>query len=479
MIKNYLFLICFILSGQLMATDYLMYIGAGGEDEKKDGTIFDSSIQEMAKYTKRTPNLKFNIALNGGHAKTEAIINKSFQNAETKSQFQASDYERLIQTYKTKLENNEIVSGDQLMIYVDTHGGENNGKFKTHSVASSSGRVNNFDTLSGNSSINLDELEILTKLAKAKGVKMAIVDVSCHSGSTLALADENTCVISSTGPHHYGYTSFSQNFIANMAKGKNLEEIFLKTRSLHTAPALPMISTPAGNEATATLYDKITPFLYYFGKHDKLSPYLAKNQGERLQCIANTNYNSLLDTINEIEELNTVSRKILWWKRKKKKVDLTNLKNLLEVYKKGIDHVQEKMNDLTTDNLNQKEKFRSTSLAIEYSWKSLLTTNFNSLISDLEKRVARETNPSDIEQLNGIISVYTQANARKTELISKQPNLGDLSIKEEKIRNEILANFSNAAAVGVEERKLFSALYQRAEKDQAENKANACKNFKL
>jgi hypothetical protein len=303
--------------------------------------------------------------------------------------------------------------------------------------------------------------------------------VSCHSGSTLALADENTCVISSTGPHHYGYTSFSQNFIASMSKGKNLEEVFLKTRSLHTAPALPMISTPAGNEATAILYDKITPFLYYFGNHDKLSPYLAKNQGEYLQCLANANYNSLLDTINEIEELNTVSKKILWWKRTKKKIDLTNLKNLLETYKKGIDHVQEKMNELSTDDLNQKEKFRSTSLSIEYSWKSLLTTDFNNLIADLHKRVERETDTSNIEQLNGIISVYTKANARKNEIISNQPNLADLSIKEEKIKKEILANFFSAAAIGTEERKLYSALYQKAEKDQTENKANACKNFKL
>src|SRR5665648_109207 len=141
------FVLFFAFSAKILATDHLMFIGAGGEDAKKDSTIFDTAIVKMGKYVNQSKGLKVDIALNGGHAKTEAIINQFFFNAETKSKFQASDYQRLIKSYKTKLEKNEMVAGDQLMIYIDTHGAQKQKGDTTHSVATTGGSVSNFDTL--------------------------------------------------------------------------------------------------------------------------------------------------------------------------------------------------------------------------------------------------------------------------------------------------------------------------------------------
>jgi hypothetical protein len=465
-------LICFTFSFQALATDYLMLIGAGGEDAKKETTIFDNTIQNMAKYVERTPGLKVNVALNGGHAKTEEIINKSFPNAETKTSFQAADYKRLIQNYKTKLENNEMVSGDQLMIFIDTHGAQKQKSFKTHAISTSGGSATDFNTLSGSSNVDLDQLEVLKKLAKDKGVKLAIIDASCHSGNTQSLADDNTCVISGTGPNHYGYTTFSQDFSAAMSKGKNLEEIFLKVRKQDTTPGLPMISTQAGQEVTSLLYDKITPFVYYFdAKNDKLTPYLKKTQDEEVQCLSN--YNTLISTINEIEELNTVSKKVLFWNVKKKKVKLKNLKKLLESYENSMVSIQQQMKAVGANRLNQKETFKTPTQSVEYSWKELLTTDFNPLINDMKGRLQTEQLESNRTLLKDLITVYERASARKEELLKTQPDLREIPAKEAEIKRSIDANYFTAAAIGTEERKLYSALYK------TDDKPNPCKDFKL
>lgn len=465
-------LLCLSFSLQALAIDHLMYIGAGGEEKNKVETIFDSAIKNMGNYVNRTPGLKVDVALNGGHSKTEALIKDSFIGAETKTDFRASDYERLIESYKNKLNNNEMVAGDQMMIYIDSHGARKLDPQNTHNIATSGGSATNLDNLSGSTMVNLDQLKSLRDLARSKGVKMAIIDTSCHSGSTLDLADENTCVISSTGPNHYGYSSYSERFTAAMSSGKNLEDLFLDLRKDDSTPALPMISTPAGREATNILYDKITPFLYHFdSKNDKLTPYLKKNRGNESQCIAN--FNSLMDTINAVEELNTKTQKILWWKTKIKKVNLTKLKNLVSKYQSSMRYVEDEVKKLDIDRMNKVETFKTNAQRADYSWREILTTDFQKSIDGMKTRLAKENVDSNKELIRDLISVYTQAMAKKEELLKNHPDLSLLPIKEEAIKKSIDSNFFTAAAIGVEERKLYSALYKKSAK------ANPCKDFKL
>jgi hypothetical protein len=449
-----------------------MYIGAGGEDKNKVDTIFDPTIKNMARYVKDSSELIVDVALNGGHAKTEALIKSSFLDAETKTNFLAADYERLIESYKTKLNNNEMVAGDQMMIFIDTHGAQKVGSENSHFVATSAGSANDLNNLSGSEVVNLDKLQSLRDLARAKGVKMAIIDGSCHSCNTLALADSNTCVISSTGPNHYGYNSFSQKFTSSMSSGKNLEDIFLDVRESDTTPALPMISTPAGQEVASILYEKITPFLYHFdSKNDKLSPYMNKKQENESQCISN--FNSLMDTINAVEELNMVTKKVLWWKTKIKKVNLTKLKSLLREYKNSMIYVEDEMEKLDTARLNKMETFKTTRQRASYSWKEILTTDFQKNIDGMQTRLLAETNDSNRELIKDLISVYTQAKIKKEELIKTHPDLLHLQEKEATIKNSINSNFFTAAAIGVEERKLYAALYKKS------IAPNPCKDFKL
>ena len=98
--KNLISFVTLCFSLQAHATDYLMFIGAGGEPAKQSTTLFDPTIKNMATYVNRSPELKVNVALNGGHSKTEEIIKNSFPGAESKTNFQESDYKRLIENYK-------------------------------------------------------------------------------------------------------------------------------------------------------------------------------------------------------------------------------------------------------------------------------------------------------------------------------------------------------------------------------------------
>lgn len=457
-----------LLTFNALATDHLIYMGAGGEG-KKDSTIFDPSIQNMANYVAKSPELKISVALNGGHSKTEKIIESSFLNAVSKTSFLASDYKRLIDSYKSKLEKNEITSGDQLLIYIDSHGAENTGPSKSHTIATSEGAPTNLDSLTGSTTVDLDELIILKDLAKSKGVKLAILDMSCHSGNTQNLADENTCVISATGPKHYGYASFSTNFSAAMKKGKTLEDIYLEVRAQDTTPALPMISTQAGEEVTKFLYQRITPFLYYFdATNDKFTPFLEK--GSPIQC------QEFIQDLESVEKLLTSTKNILGFKKKHKSIDIKVLKRLILKYENSYNELKAEMKMLDTQRLKKVESFKSSTQSANYTWKELITTDFKLFINNMQLRLTAEKVPYNQDLIKGLISVYEQAETKKNILLKTMPDLRDLSLKEAAIKAKMSSQYAQAAAIGTEERKLYSALYKSY---QSSLTPNPCRDFKL
>lgn len=483
--RNKLFALFFLLlSFEALSADYLMYLGAGVEPDASDDTMFDKTIGKIGTYVKSNPGIKVDIALNGGHYLTEQLIEDSFPEAESKSRFLESDYKRLIASYKLKLEKNEIKSGDQFMIYIDSHGAKKSNTYKTHSISTSS----DSSDLQGATTVDLDQLEVLKNLAKNKGVKMAIIDNSCHSGNTLALADDNTCIISSTGPNHFGYGPFSERFSGSMERGRNLEEIFLSSRLNDRTPALPMISTKAGLEVNSSIYETITPFLYNFEPaQDKLSEYLEENSTEEKQCAANKNFNSLFETINRIESLNSSTNKILGSANPPQSNDLSKLKILLQEYKKSLDLVKNEVRQLDSKRLATKESFQGqakvgifrVSIVHEYSWKELLEMDFDFLIQNIQDGMKGETDKSSLAEYKAMTSLYTLASAKKDELLAKHPDLLTIESKMEGVKNLIKSNYGMSVAIAKEERKLYSILYNKAQLNKAESQPNPCKNFKL
>ncbi len=471
-----------------LCSDYLLAIGAGGEDPNLPTTIFDSAFKNLSGYVQSSPGLKGDIALNGGHSTTEGIRD-SFPSNVGKSSFYSDDYQRLIQTYKTKLENNEMVQGDQFMIYIDSHGAAKVGNQNTHYIATSGAGASNLKNLEGSKLVDLEQLEVLKKLAKEKGVKMAIVDMSCFSGNTLALADDNTCVISSTGTNHYGYSSFSDNFSEAMKKGKSLEEVFLEVRANHNAPAFPMISTEAGLAMNSLIYDKISEFLFNKAKStDNLTDYLVDNHSEQKMCIANQKYNSLLKTIDDIEKLNTVTKKSLWGETyTSKEVDLSNLKNLLQNYKKSLDTAAVKMRELDTDRFNRLEYISAsvqinqytTTMDEPFKWKDLINSNYDKIIETFKTKAADPTIDvlTKTETLTAL-AYYQKAKEKKEEIIKNNPDLLLIPAKQEEIAKSIGDTYDIARDIATEERKLYQTQYKSFQKQKPDTQ-NACQKFKL
>jgi hypothetical protein len=473
------------------SASYMMIIGAGGDPEGET-TIFDKTIKNLGAYVKENQAIKVEVALDGGHSKTKAIIDSSFPSAISKSDFEERDYRRIIQTYKTKLETGEIKTGDQLLIHINSHGAERSEDSKTHKIATSAGTATNLNTLAGSIVVNLDDLEILKKLAKEKGVKLAIIDGSCYSGNTLVLADDNTCVISATGSNHYSYPTFSENFSAAMKKGKNLEDVFLAVRAQDGVPQLPMISTSAGQAVAALIYDKITPYMYYFDEYeDKLMTYLLANHSNYQQCIADKNFTSLMDIIKLAENLRSDTSKSFFLGDKKKVNDLGHFKESLEKYKKSQDQVREKMRQLGVDRLQLKETFHvsakfggyQTVYDKDYTISELITSNFPSLIAALEERLSTEKSDSAITQYQGLKSLYLQAQARKEALFKEQPDLESILAEEEGLKKSIESYYGLVYQIAYDERKLYDALYKNFQKKELKNTetehANPCKSFKL
>ncbi|MBV2169670.1 MAG: hypothetical protein KUL82_13280, partial [Bdellovibrio sp.] len=97
---------------------------------------------------------------------------------------------------------------------------------------------------------DLNELKELRDLAEKNGVQLAILDFSCHSGSSLALATDKTCVVSGAS-HNLGYVNAGQYIGKSLKSGTNLEEAFLSARMKKGAlsPGTPQISTEAGKKA--------------------------------------------------------------------------------------------------------------------------------------------------------------------------------------------------------------------------------------
>lgn len=472
-----------------LSKDFLMAIGAGGEEPTKTDTIFDDGIKGLGEFVKRNPDMVADIAFNGGHSVTTALMQSEFPANVGKSDFLATDYRRLIAKYKAKLESGEMKPGDQFMIYVDSHGAEKQDEFKTHSIATSAtSGMANLNTLEGAQLVDLDQLEVLRDLARAKGVKMAIIDGSCHSGNTLALADDNTCVISATGPKHYGYGPFVTSLNKAMTPGKTLEEAFLQAREDDYTPNLPMISTTAGGDVNYTLYKKITPFLYHFDDtNDKLMPYLKSNTSQVAQCIANNNFASLMRTINRIEALSVTTKKILFFTTKTQGLDLSELKSLLKDYKKSMELVTQKLSSLDLDRLQKVEsipvKASTSKYEVKYTrdltWSDLMNSDYDKLLQQTNERLATETDPLNKVSYMGSIDLYTKAKAKKEEVLKNNPDLITAMNSEADIKKSITSNYFTANKIAVQERKLYSALYKKAQRDNYPNEKNPCRNFKL
>ena len=495
MIKKFFCLLSLALLNNVYAADYMFVIGGGGEPmTDKSGnpmrtTIFDTNLSNLGSYKKTRPDLNSKIIFNGGHSETENIIAKNFtSNERVAAAFEKEPYVNQIADYEAKIKSGQIKAGDKILIYVDSHGAirSNNGEL-THQISLGKSPLKNYDKLGGNI-VSLDTLKNLSDLAAKTGVKLGILDFSCHSGNTIDLKNENTCVISSTGPNHYGYggseATFGGQFVKKMEKGKSLEEVYLSARANFQDTSFPMISSPTGLEIHNQLYSLITPYLYYFDDTaDKLKPYVLKTSSTSEMCMDRRNFQELEEIVDKVDSLSSFLRDSEFSSSTAK-----DLKSYLKTYQQYIEDIKKQQIDLGRENLKKREDF-CTEYTIGtkakpikkkecsyYTWDQMVSIDYDNILKYFNEQLKLKKGNEYKEQLATIQNIQN-AKARSLELKAKYPDLKNLDKKLNDLADKEKKTYDLAFKISKGLQKMYSDMY--ALKQSENTQKNPCKDFVL
>jgi hypothetical protein len=475
-----MFLILFSCS--LFAQEkYLAVMGAGGEP-KTSGTIFDQGLKSMGDFVKKNSHYKLDLHFNGGHTTTEQIAREKFSHFDESNYFTAKSFEETIKNYEDLIQSGKITSKDQILIHINTHGSEK--VDLTHQISTSEGAITDYNTLGSKATVSLDRLKKLTDLAQTKGVKLAIVDLSCHSGNTLSLANSKTCVISGTGSKHFGFGgsyegTFSNRFNNLLEKGKSLEEVYLAARADHFDLSFPMISTPGGIEAQSKLYDPVTPFLYfYMAKADKFIPFIEEDFFKKNGCLIDEQHLALINQTQSL--ISTV-------KNESTKDAVREFQRAVSEYYSFIDDLKEQMAKSGYTVMKNRLSFCSSILAdpkqnikegkecVNYfTLEQILTLNFDQIFKYYTERL-KEGTPEDKAHMMAILESYKKAKTWKEHIIKENPYYAQISTfwsswPQLEAKTQQLARSVNKA-----QQKVYLELYNRTKS----SAPNPCRDFIL
>lgn len=445
-------------------TNHMVIMGGGGEPHKNykgqpnEETIFDRSLEALGAYSKN-PHVKTTIAFNGGHEKTEEISRRHFG---IQKPFDSQEFLRMITQYKQKIERGEITNKDQILINILSHGAKKSPGELTHQIAAN-GVVTDFNDMAGTSNVSVDALKSLVDVATREGVKLGIIDYSCHSGNTLALANANTCVIASTGPDHFagaGTYAFGTVVSEALKKGRTLEEAYLEARSRFNDVSFPMISSPAGKEVQEKIYTPMTPYLYYHHPNqDKFIPFME----EKVSAGADScDLDEGISTI--MKEVQSVSR----FQIDKESLDeLREFQKAVTEYNSFLKELKEKMRIHGLGEIGKKHKLCSGSTCITYSTKEIALGRYEQTIKFFESQ--------DPKGYKDQINIARQALVLKEQILRDSPGVKDSarfwsSFPDLQRKTSILE--SN---VGKHQRTLYQLMYQQSQA----SGPNPCRDFKL
>lgn len=223
---TYIFFAIFSFSIVTHAENHLVYFGGGVSQDSEDA-IFDKSLKDTLAYA-RERNLKADFFYS--RKSPQGIT--SAEKAQLK-EFSPQSFEDKINDLVTEIKKPEgkIKSGEQVLVYLDTHGYIEDGKF----LVSANGKLVDVEILRG-----------LIDAAEKKSVKLGIIGATCFSGSLMKYRTPNTCIITASQPDKIGFYGDPLS-LANAVKADNLETLYLqKRRENIKGPSQPMISTEAG-----------------------------------------------------------------------------------------------------------------------------------------------------------------------------------------------------------------------------------------
>ncbi len=461
-----------------------LFLGGGGEP-KGDTTIFDQSLQEFAK-VKKTLSLDVTASFNGGHATTEAIISNELYLPNRS--FTTTDYQSLIRTYINKIKNGGISSGEKLLVIVNTHGLPQAEGDETHKILTNETQVYNntgvIPTLDG--AVSMDSLKELITVAREKNIKLGLIDFSCHSGNSIKLADDNTCVISAAGPNNYAFSSFPTYFFRQIGRGKSLEDIFLQARSDENSTAFPMISSDIGKKVDQKIYDLFSPYLLFREAadgtvYDKLTPYFDSLIAGNNICKRESDFSQLIAEIQALQQIpgklanesSEVNGLIEGLKTYKKSQDL--FLNDINIVDSPLFNTKVIINYGTTKKDNKGHLIYNTS---SVTWRDALFAYPDSNLDYFNDRLKTTKNKAERVEILGYIEKLKKISELRASIQQKHPEFGKL----DEINKRISTNYQHlqiqAKVVGTLSTKVYEQLYQQ-EKQKKENMdaRDPCRDF--
>ena len=478
MIKSLSLIVLLTATSMAHAENHLLVIGGGGEPAR-DTTIFDNGMENLGKSLEKA-NWRYEVSFNGGHADTEKILKKHYPNPSAPTtNFTQEKYAQLIEGYKKKILSGEIKSGDQLMIIVNTHGASKSAGQLTHRVSASGGAATDLNELAGSKLVSLDDLQEIVKLTNDRGIKLGIVDLSCHSGNTLALKKNapNTCIVTASGPVHYGFAgsvAFPDKFLAALKPGKNLEEVFLEARLNSSDSGYPMISTSENDKIVNDVYNNITPYLYYYSPSaDKMTPYVLANANQEQMCRRDEEFKDLMSKLDELKSV---------MKSKKNSFNADKLIDLLNKYKASQDKVLKATMVLGTYKLDNVENFPVpanssyvlSNFKIKYTWKELIALDVDDSIATFEKFKKFSESKKGKDDNQAVIDFLKLVRTKKQQILTQNPQLKNVKKETEEIVKQIDKSYAMANKIALQEKVYYEELYRRS---QTNNSNDPCKKI--
>jgi len=470
-----------LFSFNLMAESHIVYLGAGGEPAG-DETIFDNGAKLFVNFYQRNKeNYKAIVAFNGEHEKTDSIIRKGFKNAEIKDKFSKENYQAIITNLINKLNANppQIKPGEKIMVMIDTHGSEKSEGMDTHNISLTGNPILNYNEGSDDaSSISMDSLKELAKLAEEKGVNLAIIDGSCHSGNSLALANSKTCVISGSAPNQYA-TNFTELMASKMSKGKTLEQAYLDARLAADPTPFPMISSPIGNLVQKDLEAAI-PFLFYHEEGestlDKIDNYMMSLSQVEPYCKRENDFLGLKQFLTYMKSVLKTNQ------AKNNKLNLAGLKRLetnIEKYKKVQD---EYVKAFYKFGINQEELDTEVEVSVEkysvsYPLKDLLTADFDRILKNTVFDLNKATKPEDKARLTAHMELYQKLKGEQQKRLQEPRHSSYIAIQN-KLKRDARLQEKTVAGISKDLMGLYHEYYSALRKEFAKS-PNPCAEFKI
>ncbi len=434
-------------SGAFASENEFIYWGAGGEPDGET-TIFDSGLRELSKATlANSPRWGTTVFADGGHGVTQKIIRDEIRPVRTTGVGDALHWDFSKNLLERRIQSGELKEGDQIILVIDTHGGSRHEPAITHSIFTND-----------NQPYLLDRLKRLTELAEKKGIRLGIVDLSCHSGNTLALANSKTCVITAAGPDQYADNDFSETFYRNLRRGKSLEDVFLESRDKNKTPSFPMISTPQGRVANQLLYERFLPLSHWNTEDYKTPDLLARQLSREAACKQPPQH--MAELLRSIEE----------WKGRLGSLmpDTTELESRVKAYE-----------DFRTEMIRKLKQWGlgSPQMNGRYSLGEIVGTPWDQKLKELQPLIDREQDSVRKARLLGYLAIYRTAQKQKEELIRKRPQLRSFLADYNNTLNKLQMTSKFAEAIGVEERKLYQVIYRQ--ESETAPRSNPCKDIQI